>query len=92
MRRIPTETVKIDGETITQTREIVSSPRWTTTSPPSVMPTRNSAARTREPGMITRIEAHQYRCFERISVPIGSFAVLVGRNARASPPWWISPC
>ena len=27
--------------------------------------------------MITRIEAYRYRCFERINVPIGPFAVLV---------------
>jgi hypothetical protein len=30
--------------------------------------------------MITRIEAYRYRCFERLNIPIGSYAVLVGRN------------
>lgn len=30
--------------------------------------------------MITRIEAFRYRCFERLTVPLGGYAVLVGRN------------
>ncbi|MCP5524511.1 MAG: AAA family ATPase [Verrucomicrobiales bacterium] len=30
--------------------------------------------------MITCIEAHRYRCFERLSVPLGGYTVLVGRN------------
>lgn len=30
--------------------------------------------------MITRIEAYRYRCFERLSVPLGAYTVLVGRN------------
>ena len=30
--------------------------------------------------MITRIEAHRYRCFEKLAVDLGPYQVLVGRN------------
>ena len=30
--------------------------------------------------MITRLEAYRYRCFDRLSVSLGGYTVLVGRN------------